>query len=130
MKWVFFLACGVWFASSALADDATPDSKLEIIEYKAPAGWQVSEKPGQTAKVYVSPDSTATQQAVILILITPPQDNLNLKTGFEAVGKQMTQNGKIVQSSEVTAGKTRLLKASRRKASSCCSCRRSSCRPS
>src|SRR5260370_5036399 len=57
------------------ADDSPkPDANLEIIPYKTPAGWKVSEQAGQPNPQpgLTSPHSYGAQQASILILLTPP----------------------------------------------------------
>jgi hypothetical protein len=84
-----------------------PDVSLEIIRFKSPAGWKSSDMAGQPARTFISPDSTATQQAVILVLLGPVKDNLDLRASFDAITKQMTQGGKIVESGELTSTKTR-----------------------
>jgi hypothetical protein len=99
------LALGIALLAVAVACRA--DESLEIIQFTPPAGWQASEKPGQAAKVYVAPDSTPTQQTLILVLLAPPPDKLDLRAAFDTVAKQMTQNGKIVESSDVEPTRTR-----------------------
>src|SRR5436305_6382485 len=49
------------------ADDAASPASMEIIQFTAPAGWQMAEKPGQAVRIFTSPDSDASQQAVILV---------------------------------------------------------------
>ena len=71
---LLFGALAALLAAACRGDDAAPDSNLEIIQFKAPAGWQPSDKPGQAAKIFVSPDSNAGQQTLILILLTPARD--------------------------------------------------------
>lgn len=94
-------------AVAACADDVTPDGSLEIVQYKAPAKWQATEKPGQSARVFTSPDSTSSQQAVLMVMLSPQQDRVDLGAAFDGIVKQMSQNGKVVQQSERTPGQTR-----------------------
>jgi hypothetical protein len=102
------LRCGLGLGIALLAvATCRADESLEIIHFTPPSGWQASEKPGQAAKVYVSPDSTATQQTLILVMLAAPADKLDLKSAFDIVAKQMTQNGKIVESTDVESTKTR-----------------------
>src|SRR4051795_8035870 len=85
-----------------------PDARLEVIRYKAPAGWQASDRQGeQTARVFVAPDSTAQQQAMILLVLTPPRENLDLKAAFDEAVKQITSDGKVIEPGEVTQTRTR-----------------------
>jgi hypothetical protein len=92
-------------AGVAAAEDS--DASLDIIRFKAPAGWKSSDMAGQAAKTFISPDSTATQQAVILVLLAPPRDSLDLRASFDVITKQMTQGGKIIESGDLTPTKTR-----------------------
>jgi hypothetical protein len=104
------LPLGVLLIAGGLCAAPAPaeqQQSLEIIQFTPPAGWQASDRPGQAAKVLLAPDSTAAQQTLILILLTPAQANLDLRSAFDTVAKQMTQNGKVVESSEVTGTKTR-----------------------
>jgi hypothetical protein len=85
-----------------------PDARLEVIRYKAPAGWQATDRQGeQTARVLLAPDSTAQQQAMILLVLTPPRENLDLKAAFDEAVKQVTSDGKVIEPGEVTQTKTR-----------------------
>jgi hypothetical protein len=96
-------------AVACRGDDGPPraDSTLEIMQYKAPAGWKASERAGQAGMVFTSPDSTATQQAVILILLAPAQNGLDLAAGFEAAVKDVAQKGKVLESTDAVTTKTR-----------------------
>src|SRR5437016_2334842 len=95
-------------ARALVADGAPkPDSTLEIIQFKAPAGWNASDRPGQPVKVFSSPDSNATQQAIIMLVVTPPQNGLDLAAAFETTAKELTSNGKVLESTEVVSTKTR-----------------------
>ena len=98
-------------AAACRADDPSlkPDSSLEIVQYKAPVGWKASDQPGQTAtaRVFAAPDSNASQQAMLLILLYPPQEGLDLRTAFDAAVKEITSDGKMLEPGEVTASKTR-----------------------
>jgi hypothetical protein len=93
-------------AVPSLADDK-PDSTVEIIQFKAPAGWQASDRPGQPVKIFTAPDSNATQQSMILVLVSPPQNELDLASAFEAAIKEVTSNGKVLESTDVVSSKTR-----------------------
>jgi hypothetical protein len=93
-------------AVPSLAEDK-PDSTLEIIQFKAPAGWNASDRPGQPVKIFSSPDSNPTQQAMIMLVVTPPQNGLDLANAFEATTKQITGNGKVLESTDVVSSKTR-----------------------
>ncbi|HEX4794335.1 MAG TPA: hypothetical protein VH370_11115 [Humisphaera sp.] len=88
------------------ASVAAQDTTLDVIHFKAPAGWQVNDKQGQ-AKIFTAPDSNTQQQAMIVVLLTPAQDNLDLKAAFENAVKQMTGGGKLVEPGEASAAKTR-----------------------
>ncbi|MDB5289380.1 MAG: hypothetical protein JWL69_621 [Phycisphaerales bacterium] len=98
-------------AAACRADDNSPkpDSSLEIVQYKAPVGWKESDQPGAkaTARVFVAPDSNASEQAMILILVYPAQEGLDLSAAFDAAAKDITSDGKVLESSDVTATKTR-----------------------
>jgi hypothetical protein len=83
------------------------ESTLEMVHFTAPAGWQVTEPPGQSVKIYASPDSDAKKQAGILIGLRPPKDPLDFRAEFDAVVKQTINQGKAVESSQVAPGKTR-----------------------
>jgi hypothetical protein len=89
------------------ADDTAPDSTLDLIRYRAPAGWQATDRPGQAARMFAAPDSNATQQAVIILVLAPPKENLDLATEFEAAVKEVTSNGKVLESGDPAATKTR-----------------------
>ncbi len=86
---------------------AKPDSTLEIVQFKAPAGWQAAERPGQAGKVYTSPDSSGAQQAVILLAVSPAQEGLKLGVAFDAAIKDVISNGKLLESTDAVASKTR-----------------------
>jgi hypothetical protein len=100
--------CGLWVVIALLAAaTCRAEETLEIIHFTPPSGWQASEKPGQAAKVYIAPDSNAAQQTLILVMLAAPADKLDLKTAFGTVAKQMTQDGKIVESGDLESTKTR-----------------------
>jgi hypothetical protein len=92
---------------AAAAAGAACGEEFQIIQYKTPAGWKVEERPGKEGLVLTSPDSTATQQALILVLLSPQQDGLDLTAAFDAAVKGITSNGKVVESTEPVATKTR-----------------------
>ncbi len=85
----------------------TPDSSLDIIQYKTPAGWKASDRPGQLFRTLVSPDSNVSQQALILILISPDQGGQDLRISFDKSVKEITGERKAIESSEVFSTKTR-----------------------
>jgi hypothetical protein len=98
----------VWGVGMLLAGLAWgEESVYEIVRYTAPAGWKVSDGPGQTGKVFTSPDSTASDQAMILLVVSPAQEGLDLTMAFETAVKGVSSNGKVVESSEVISSKTR-----------------------
>ena len=93
---------------TARADDAPKaDTSLEIIQYKAPAGWKLAEGNGSPARIYSSPDSNGAQRAMIIIMLTPPQDPLDLAAAFDVAVKQVTSNGKVIEAGDVASTKTR-----------------------
>ena len=95
-------------ASACGADDAPkPDSSLEIINYKTPIGWKVSDGGGKAARVFTAPDANGAQQAIIIIVLSPAQDGLDLGVAFDAAVKEVTSNGKVLESGEVSSSKTR-----------------------
>ncbi len=89
------------------ADDAggKADSTLDFVQFKAPAGWKAADN--QAARIFTSPDSDATQQTIIILLVTPAQDNLDLPAIFDQSVKQVTSGGKVLEASETSASKTR-----------------------
>src|SRR6478752_5721874 len=95
------ISCALILLLSATcrADDApaASSSTLEIIRFTAPAGWEMVEKPGQPVRVFTAPGSNASQQTLILILIAPPTEKLDLRASYEAVIKQITSDGKVVE---------------------------------
>lgn len=105
------VACGVlamlWAdVRVARAADAA-DSTMDIVQYRAPAGWKATNANDAARRIYTSPDSTPTQQAVIMVTLAPPQNGLDLRTAFDGVVKQMSQSGKVTQSGELSVNKTR-----------------------
>src|SRR4051812_26924039 len=105
-----WLGCGLILAAGACYGDEAapkPDSKLEIMQYKAPAGWTASERAGQAGVVYTSPDSTATQQALIMVMLSPAQEGLDLSAAFEKATKEVGSNGKVAESTDAVSTKTR-----------------------
>ena len=104
-------AMGILLLSTFLcrAEDSrpTPDSSLDIIQYKTPAGWKASDRPGQLFRTLVSPDSNVSQQALILILISPDQAGQDLRVSFDKSVKEITGDRKAIESSEVFSTKTR-----------------------
>ena len=101
-------ACLLLAASICAADDARPpgNSTFEIIQYNAPPGWQLVERPGP-AKIYAAPGTNAVQQIFIVILLGQPQANLDLRGAFDATIKQTTGTGRIVERGEVSSAQTR-----------------------
>src|SRR5437879_4169163 len=106
-----WLWCMAWAlaAIGARADDTPvkPDSTLEIIQYKAPEGWKVTEQAGKSSRMFTSPESNAAQQAMILMVLSPPLGNVEFRTAFDASVKEISGSGKPAESSEVTSTKTR-----------------------
>src|SRR5690349_3335850 len=97
---------GVWAGlmlltvAPCLAEDRLPkpDSNLEIIQYKAPTGWRASDQAGKAnARIFAAPDSDATQQAMILVLVYPAQEGQDLRAAFDAAVKDVTSNGKTIK---------------------------------
>jgi hypothetical protein len=100
--WVLVALC---LGSSAAQAAEPTDATLDIIQYKAPPGWK--QVDGATGRLYTSPDSNFSQQAAIVLSLSPPQDRLDLRAAFDTFVKQMTQSGKVVQAGDVAAKKTR-----------------------
>jgi hypothetical protein len=84
-----------------------PDAALDIIQYKSPPKWVPTDPPNYVARYYTAPDSDALRQAYIVIVLAPPKDRLDLRAEFEAMAQQMTQAGRVVESGELSASKTR-----------------------
>src|SRR2546423_14555612 len=74
-------------------DRPTPDSSLDGIQFKAPPGWQASNPPGQTARVFTLFEADAARQVFIVIAMGAPEERLDFRAGFEFAMKQMTQAG-------------------------------------
>lgn len=91
------------------ADESAPkaDSSLEIIQYKMPAGWKAANSPGQPVRVLTSPDSNGAAQAVILLMVSPPQDGQELAAAFKTAIERITADGKVTESSDAISSKTR-----------------------
>src|SRR5437764_639647 len=105
-------SCWVWaallvLATPALCADDKPDSSLEIVQFKTPAGWKATERPGEAARSFMAPDSDATQQAMIVIFLSQPLDRMDFRATFDATVKQMTGNAKVLESGQVASTKTR-----------------------
>jgi hypothetical protein len=91
----------------AAAAGAAPGEEFQIIQYKPPAGWKVEERQGKEGLVLTSPDSTATQQALILVVLAPPRDGLDLTASFDAAVKGLSSDGKVIESTDAVTTKTR-----------------------
>jgi hypothetical protein len=104
---VAFLIVAIFAVNPALADDTTPDAALDLIRYRAPAGWQATDRPGQAARVFSAPDSNAAQQAIIILIVTPPKENFDLAADLDAAVKEVTANGKVLESTDPATTKTR-----------------------
>ena len=108
LRWLIgVVVCLTLSDSAARAQDAATDTSLEIIQFKAPPGWKASDQGGSSARFYTSPDSTAATQTMIVVVLGPQQDKLDLGAGLKAFQREMTQNGKVTQSSDVSPSKTR-----------------------
>jgi hypothetical protein len=96
-------------AISCRAEDAPakPDSNLDIIRYKTPAKWNVSDRAGETVRTLVAPESDASELALIVIMLTPAKEDLDLRATFDATLKQLTSNRKVLESGEATSARTR-----------------------
>src|SRR3954469_7349040 len=77
------------------AEDVAPksDANLEIIQYLTPPGWKVEEQ-AQAARTFTAPDSNAAQQAVIIMMLSPAKEGLDLRAEFDSTVKKMSSNGK------------------------------------
>jgi hypothetical protein len=96
-------------AAFCRADDTVPkpDSSLDVIQYKTPTGWEATDRPGQAVRSLVAPDSNVSELAVIVVMLSPAADSLDLRATFDATVKQLTSNGKVLESTEVTPTKSR-----------------------
>src|SRR5258708_23384374 len=95
-------------AASARADEGSkPDTNLEIIQYKSPAGWKSEDRSGETTRILVAPDSTAAQQALLMIMLSPEKEGIDLRVEFDATMKRMSSNRKVLEPSDVDSVKTR-----------------------
>jgi hypothetical protein len=81
--------------------------EFQIIQYKPPVGWKVDERPGKEGLVLTSPDSTPAQQALILVVLAPPQAGLDLTASFDAAVKGLSSDGKVIESTDAVTTKTR-----------------------
>ena len=72
---------------------------------RPPAG-AVADKGGGS-KAYTATDSTNSRQAVILLIVSPQQQNLNFRGTFDAVAKQMTASGKMIDPGNAVTTKSR-----------------------
>ena len=97
------------FVSGVRAEESPvkPDSSLEIIQYKAPEGWKAADQAGKTARIFTSPESNGTQQAIILMVLSPPLGNVEFRAAFDAAVKELAGSGRLVESSEAASVKTR-----------------------
>jgi hypothetical protein len=105
LTWIF--VCIVGNSRALAADDAGADTNLDIIQFKAPGGWKAVDRPGQPMKVFAAPDSNAQQQVMIVVMLAPAKEGLDLHSAFGDVAKQMAGSNKIEDTGEPTAGKTR-----------------------
>jgi hypothetical protein len=107
----FRVICGVaalaWADVRVASAADAPDSTMDIVQYRAPAGWSPTNANDPARRIYTAPDANATQQAVIMLTLSPQQDKLDLRTAFDGVTKELTRSGKITQSSDVSSSKTR-----------------------
>src|SRR5947209_2148681 len=85
-------------AAACRGDDSAGQraATFDIIQFTPPAGWTSKEAP--QARVFAAPDSTAAEQAMILMVLAPPQEGLDLRAAFEAAMKEVTSGGKLLQS--------------------------------
>jgi hypothetical protein len=103
----FVVSMGILIFASAVALGDDTDNSVDIIQFKSPTGWQATEKPGQPMKIFAAPGSNQQQQAVIVVMLVPPRDNLDLRSAFDDVVKQMAGANKVERTGEPTAAKTR-----------------------
>jgi len=101
------LLCVTTATFAADADRPAPDSALEIIQFKAPAGWQPADRPGQLSKIFLAPDSNPFQPAYIVIGLSNAQPNFDFRTMFDNAVKAVVGNGTIAHPSPITPAKTR-----------------------
>src|SRR5258706_15254033 len=97
----------LWGALMLLSAGVCSAEEFQILQYKLPAGWKAVERPGQAGLVLTSPDSTPTQQALILVVLAPPQEGLDLAASFETAIKGVSSDGKIIESTDAVTTKTR-----------------------
>jgi hypothetical protein len=88
-------------------DRPATDSNVDVIQFKAPAGWQATDPPGATVRFFTSPDSDANRQAYIAVGMRPPKDRLDLRAEFEDSAKQTLAGARVIEAGEVKASKTR-----------------------
>lgn len=99
----------VAFALSAIA--AEPEATLDVVRYRPPAGWQVTEPQrtagGPASRIYVSPDAAQDDKAILVMVASPKAGTLDLKSNFDQLVRQMVGTRQVVEQSEAVASKTR-----------------------
>ena len=101
---VFALVLAVGAVQSAIALADSPDSVGQI-HFKAPPDWRPVDQPGKTMRMYVAPDSTPAEQAVLIIAFG--QSGGEFRTQFDGFVKGAMTSRKIVQSGQVRPGRSR-----------------------
>lgn len=110
------LSAFVWIcgAQELMADATAPPvsdalDSIGLLHFRAPANWRAVDQPAgaggaKAARIYMSPDSTATEQA-ILILTMGDQKVDDFRAGFDAMVKQASANQKLSTAGDVEAGR-------------------------
>lgn len=92
--------------NTAAAPPAAPDA-VGLIHFRAPADWKAVDQPGKALRMYVAPDSTAKEQAAILVALADRKEITDFRAEFDAMVKKALENEKISSAGEVTASRSR-----------------------
>jgi hypothetical protein len=88
-------------------DKPGTDSTLDVIQFKAPIGWQPNDLPGAVARIFSAPGSDEMKWAYIAVGMRPPKDKPDLKAEFEDSARQTLFGGRVIESGELKTTRTR-----------------------
>lgn len=95
------------FCGAGMAGESDAPDSVGLIHFRAPADWKPIDQPGREMRMYVAPDSTPAQPAIIIVGMGEQKKGDDFRAAFDAMVKQALSSAKTSTASEVIPGRSR-----------------------
>jgi hypothetical protein len=101
----FRLAIVVIFGLGAKSATAEVPDSVGLIHFEAPAGWKAVDQPGKSVRMYVPPNATPADQALIIVAIGDAGGEFRAQ--FDQLVNSAMASRKVMKAGQVRQGRSR-----------------------